>query len=434
MGGAGASAEYTLEIIRQLLAAAPSFVRAVKYADGPNLDAVARLRVSEPLTIFDSKQIFDSQPLFWDEELETGAGIATVHSSDTASSVFTSTISTAGKYTRQTFMRFNYQPGKGQQILMTGIIQRSGGGAGVQRRIGLFDDDNGLFFEDNAGTMRVIRRTSVTGSPVDDHVDQADWNLDKMDGNGPSGRTVDWSKTHIFVIDFEWLGVGRIRYGVFIDGRIDYVHEFLVANTLDKVHMSTPNLPLRIQMITTGSSPVATMEAICASVISEGGREDLGVLQYITTGGDEVALTNQDVIYAIVAIRLKSTHLGAQVDLITASLLEFAGSKNAEWLLIFNGSIAGSPTWLNKDNSALQFFLGVTANVVTGGDIIGGEMFVSAGGAPTKAGALAAQLKNARRLGAKIDGTPDTIVLAVRPLAGSSALTVEGSLTVRETP
>lgn len=403
-------------------------------ADGPNLDAFARQRISEPLTIFDSKQIFDKQPLFWDESLESGADIASAHSTDTASTVITSTINTAGTFTRQTFMRFSYQPGKSQEILMTGIIQRDAGGTGVQRRIGIFDDNDGLFFEDNAGTMQVVRRTSVTGSPVDVPVAQTDWNLDKMDGSGLSRRTLDWSKTQIFVLDFEWLGVGRVRFGVFIDGHIDYVHEFLVANTLDKVHMSTPNLPLRIQMITTGSSPASTLEAICASVISEGGREDLGVLQYITTGGAEVALTTENNIYAIVAIRLKSTHFGAQIDLITASLLEFAGSKNAEWLLIFNGSIAGSPTWLNKSNSALQFFLGVTANVVTGGDIIGGEMFVSAGGAPTKAGALAAQLKNARRLGAKIDGTADTIVLAVRPLAGSSSLTVEGSLTVRETP
>jgi len=46
-------------------------------------------------------------------------------------------------------MRFNYQPGKSQEILMTGILDRSGGGTGVQRRVGCFDDDNGLFFEDD---------------------------------------------------------------------------------------------------------------------------------------------------------------------------------------------------------------------------------------------------------------------------------------------
>lgn len=402
-------------------------------ADGPQLDAFARLRISEPLTIFDSKQIFDNQPLFWDESLESGADIAAAHSINTASTVITSTINTAGKFTRQTFMRFTYQPGKSQQILMTGIIQRDAGGTGVQRRIGLFDDDNGLFFEDNAGTMRVVRRSSVTGSPVDTPVDQADWNLDPMDGSGASHHTLDWTLTQIFVLDFEWLGVGRVRFGIFIAGHIDYVHEFLVANALDKVYMSTPNLPLRIQMITTGSSPASTLEAICASVIAEGGREDLGVLQYITSGTTEVALTTEDVIYAILGIRLKSTHLAAQVDLIAGSLLESAGSKNGEWLLLFNPTIAGSPSWAAKTNSALETFIGATANTITGGAIVSGGFFVSAGGA-TKAGASTAELKNARRLGAAIDGTPDELVLAVRGVAGSSALVVSGSVTVRETP
>ena len=108
----------------------------IKAQDSFSIDAFGRWRTSDPLTLFDSKQIFDNQPLFWDESLESGGGISSSHSVNTASTVITSTDSTAGKFTRQTFMRFNYQSGKSQQIMMTGVLDRSGGGTGVQRRIG----------------------------------------------------------------------------------------------------------------------------------------------------------------------------------------------------------------------------------------------------------------------------------------------------------
>ena len=92
--------------------------------DSPGVDAFGRWRVSSPFAEFESKQIFDNQPLFWDEKLESGADITSAHSTATASTVITSTNAVAGKFTRQTFMRFNYQPGNGQLVYMTGVLDR----------------------------------------------------------------------------------------------------------------------------------------------------------------------------------------------------------------------------------------------------------------------------------------------------------------------
>lgn len=407
-----------------------TYLGSVRFADSPNLDAFARLRVSEPLTVFDSKQIFDNQPLFWDESLESGAGITAAHSSDTASTVITSTVTTAGKFTRQTFMRFNYQPGKSQLIMMTGILDRSGGGTGVQRRLGLFDDNNGIFFEDDEGAVKVVRRTFVTGSAVDNKVTQASWSLDPLDGTGPSAVTADWTKTQLFVIDFEWLATGRVRIGIIVDGVIHYVHEFLSANVLDKVYMSTPNLPLRYQIITTGASPASTMECICGTIISEGGVSDLGVLRYKSTEGTHVDANTENTVYAIMGMRLKATHLGATISPVSISIAEHQGNKVLEWLLVFNGTVAGPPTWANETDSAVQTFTGATANTVTGGMIITGGHFNSA----NKGGAGSAELKDALRLGAAIDGTVDELVLAIRPIGGSINLDVEASVSWREIP
>ncbi len=407
-----------------------TFNNTIRYENTTNLDAFARLRVSNPRTLFESKQIYDNQPLFWDEELETGAGIASVHTVDTASTVITSTLNTAGKFTRQTFRRFNYSPGKSQLIMMTGLLNRSGGGTGVQRRIGIFDDDNGLFFEDDEGTIKVVRRTNVTGTPADNKVAQSSWNLDKMDGAGSSGITIDWTKGQLFFIDFEWLAIGRARMCLIVGGSIIPVHQFLAANVLDKVYMSTPNLPLRFQIITTGSSPVSTMEAICASVISEGGETSVGVLRYISTDGTHLATTTENTAYALIGIRLKSTHLGSSIEIINTSIAEHAGSKNLEWFYVLNPTIGGSPSWSAETNSGIETFKGVAANTITGGTVQTGGYFST----DKKGGSEGGAIPNELILGAKIDGTVDELVLAVRPVGGSSVVNVEGSITWREQP
>jgi len=48
----------------------------------PNTDAFARLRISSPETIFDSKQLGDKQPLFWDDQVISGDGVAPTSNSD----------------------------------------------------------------------------------------------------------------------------------------------------------------------------------------------------------------------------------------------------------------------------------------------------------------------------------------------------------------
>lgn len=51
------------------------------------LDAFGRDRVSAPETIFDSQQIVDSQPLFWDDAAISGGGTASTFLTDKAASL-----------------------------------------------------------------------------------------------------------------------------------------------------------------------------------------------------------------------------------------------------------------------------------------------------------------------------------------------------------
>ena len=86
-------------------------------------------------------------------------------------------------------------------------------------------------------------------------------------------------------------------------------------------------------------------------------------------------------------------------------------------------------TYGAEANSAVESATGATANVVTGGIQIDGGFASSAQkGGTTTAGAI----RNARRLGAAVDGTVDELVLAVQPIGGSSAIDIEGGIGWRE--
>ena len=405
--------------------------------DGPNFDAFARLRVSNPETIFDSKQIHDNQPLFWDDQLISGSGGGTGWNQYTASSLMFVSATTACLRARQTYRRFNYQAGKSQMILLTGTIGADGGGAGITRSMGLFDENNGIFVRDNEGVVEFVIRSSyaninypASGSPTENAVIQSNWNIDKFDGTGQSGITLDKTKSQILFIDMEWLGVGRIRIGFVINGIPYYCHEFVHSNIEEGVYMSTPNLPLRYEVENDGTGALSTIEHICSTVISEGGTQDVGITRYASNLTNKIQGDNSGVIYALVGLRLKAVNLDGVIDLINVSMIT-EGTNDYEWFLIFNPTVAGTPVWTSETNSVVQWGHGdyvatPSDTTVTNGTIITGG-FVKGG---KESGSDTFDLDTKQKIGSLIDGAPDEVWLCVMPNGGNNDF--HGSITWKE--
>jgi len=240
----------------------------IDFQDTNSLGAFGRLRMSAPFGIFDNKNVLSKNETLW-SELTNGTSSITHLINE--SSVQLEAGTEADAYAiRQSLKYCAYVPGKSQVIFMTGVL----GAPKVNNvtRIGYFDDDDGLFFEQSESGLGVVLRTSTSGSPVDTRIDQANWSVDPMDGTGPSGVTLDPTKTQIFVIDFQWLGVGRIRFSLDIDGILYKVHEINNANLQTEVYMKTPTLPVRYETRNTGITASPTiLKEICCSVASEGG-------------------------------------------------------------------------------------------------------------------------------------------------------------------
>jgi hypothetical protein len=385
------------------------------------LDAFGRLRISEPQTIFDSKQLNDSQPLFWDDAVLSGAGTSSTFNTNQSSTTIAVGVTTAGSRARQTFRSFNYQPGKSTQIFMTFVMGANA--AGITRRVGQFSTNNGMYFELAGSTKNIVTRTYTSGSPVNTAVAQSSWNLDKLDGSGaaggnPSGYTLDLTKTQILCIDYEWLGVGSQRFGFVIDGKLIYVHQVNNANSLTLVYMQTPNLPLRYEITNDGSGAAAGLTHICATVIVEGGRDETGILKSVDRGTTALTTLNDSDLYPLIALRLKSTHLGATVVPKSMSLI-CTSTAAYRWAFLLNPTITGTAlSFTGITNSPVEADVARTnATKVTAAT---GTQLTSGYGQASAEGALTVDLKSDLSMGSSIAGTADILVLAVQRLTGTT--------------
>jgi len=272
------------------------------------VDAFGRLRVSQPFTLFDSQNRYQKDPQF----SESTANGASITYDSNASTVLLSADTTSGsKAVRQSYRVFPYQPGKSLEVFATFVMNTAK--TNLRQRVGYFNTDNGVFFQQNNSTLSFVLRTATSGTPSDARtVDQADWNGDKLDGTGLSGITLDVTKAQILYMDFEWLGVGSVRCGFVIDGKLIICHTFNNANDLDKVYMTTAILPVRYEIESTAATATgSTMKQICSTVISEGGYQQKAALTWARRTTTLTGVTTS--FKPIVSIQLKSTALGAVV-------------------------------------------------------------------------------------------------------------------------
>lgn len=251
-----------------------------------NQDAFDRLRISVPNTLFEIMHTYDKNPYMIDE-ITSGTG-ASNHNS-TNSYVQMTVTAANDKVVRQTFEYLPYQNGKSRLMIFSAVMETHGGVAGVICRIGTFDSStdktvnsgsgNGLFFELNGTTMKCVIRNNNT----DMSESQSAWNFDKFNGNGPSRLTVnDYSKAMIYAIDQEWLGIGRVRFGFFINGKFHVGHVFnhsgigLPTSTGVIVpYTKTAKLPIRYE-ISNNTTASGEMRMICSTVLSECGYNPAG--------------------------------------------------------------------------------------------------------------------------------------------------------------
>jgi hypothetical protein len=395
--------------------------------NSPSQTAFGNLRVANPLTIFDSQNQFNKSPFLWEDVL-TGSGTTTHLPNESTVKLDVTTVS-GDKVVRQTHAYHRYQPGKSQLTYMTcvpGAIK-----ANTRQRWGYFDAQNGVFWEQDGTNLKVVERTFTGGSASDANaVNQSSWNLDKLDGTGPSGVTLDTTKANIFTIDIQWLGVGRVRMGITDTlGQVIYCHEFRNANSFTTVYMTTANLPLRFELENTGTAASGTtLRQICASVTSEGGFEvDRGYPFGASNGITTIAVTTRRPVLSIrPRLTLNSiTNRSIQIARIVAAVRAITNDAFVE--IVYGGlpsriSLTGA-SWVNVDTNNSRVEYDVSATAISGGTVVADFFAVTGGGSGANTSAATALRDIAERIALTLDvagTTQDILSVVVTSFTGTS--------------
>lgn len=332
---------------------------------GTSVDAFGRLRTSQPFTLFDSTHRYRDNNLWATSNtanttvvFSANEGVVNLNVDTTANS----------EIIRETTKVFSYQPGKSLVVFHTFVFAPPQ--TNLRQRAGYFGANNGMYLEQTDSTISFVERSSVTGTLVETRVNQADWNSDKLDGTGPSGKILDLSKAQIMWMDIEWLGLGSVRMGFVINGELILCHTFHHANLVTTTYITTASLPLRQEIKNTGvTANNSTQKQICSSVISEGGYQLNGLQQAVgNTIGTPTDLTSAGTYYNLISLRLKATHLDAIVILSALSLLGITNNAIYNWQVRASATTTGG-SWVSAGtNSAVEYKLdGAT---VTGGRIL----------------------------------------------------------------
>jgi len=236
---------------------------------------------------------------------------------------------------------FRYNSGSNNIVATTGSMEITSkvtiaGWHGAVIRAGLFDDQNGMFWEYTGSVLSVVRRygtqqmtgtiainansntitgtntrftqqarigdkivirgmthyvsqvvsdTSMSVSPdyrgvtnvsgvkasvmQESRVTQANFNIDKLDGTGPSGFIFDATKMQMVGLQYTWYGAGFIDFMVRgSDGNWVYAHRMKNNNVNYEAHMRSGNLPVRYSIDNDGSPSLCYLTADLNSVAS----------------------------------------------------------------------------------------------------------------------------------------------------------------------
>lgn len=205
----------------------------------------------------------------------TGGGVAAIE--DQNMLVLRSGAAAGGSIRVESVDPLQYIPGYEAQAYFTAVMSRPTGAGYV--RAGVYDDNDGFRIEMRAAGFFFIRRHGGVDADV---IAQSAFNQDRLDGQGPSGMTLNPSDMNgnIFLIRYGFLGFAPISLMILgADGAIYPVHTIKYPNTSKVTHIQNTYLPARAEV-----SNGATAENVFIKI---------GSINLAVVDGEEAKATNR---------------------------------------------------------------------------------------------------------------------------------------------
>lgn len=323
------------------------------------------IRVAEPTVIGDLINTYGFNSVEWDRRLVGSA--TSSFDADLSANIIRVTGSASGSSAcLRTNTYFRYRAGQDLRLKQTVHVS---GGVHVSQSIdwGFFDDSDGIMWRRSSGTTKIVVRSSTTGTPTETSVEQASWNVDRMDGSGSSLVALDTSLQNIYETDFQWLGAGSIRS--FVNGHLVNVIEN--SNLRARPYMRTARLPLSYEVKNYGVADSGSLHQVCASVEIVG-RDSAPSRETFGTANDadiNVTTTGRP----IMSIRPAASFMGEtnRTTVLPALLnlsVESSVPSRVAFRVIVNGTLTSASFGAPYSDSSIE--RDVSATAVTGGLLI----------------------------------------------------------------
>lgn len=398
---------------------------------GTNLDSFSRIRVSTPGYRFDGQFTYQLNNDMWDYKLAAGGTVA--YDSAFRAVSLSCTNQTSSSAVLQSHYNIPYTPGRGQLAFMT-FLSGTNLNTGVSHRIGLYDEINqyGIYLEQTGtGTNIVLNPGSgITGTYPIQTIPQSQWNIDTLTSGtlNPSGKQLNMSKVQIFLIQFQALYVGRVVCGFDIDGQIVPVHQFLHANNITSPYIQQANLPVHYSIRNTGTNTTGSFRAICASVMSEGGRdlEDLPGRSFTAANG--VTTIGATARRPILSIQCSgSLNAVAQNAVVVPTHVSVNAQSNIAYVEVVRNGTLTNASFTAVDAAGSVMNRDVAATAITGGTVVAAFYVAGAGGAGPATSNEERTLSDKiamcySHLGSTGTAAGDTLSVVVTPFTGTSTV------------
>lgn len=326
----------------------------------------ARTKVSNSETYMFSNTTYDIQATEWDYSTANGATV--VYNTTSGGTELTVAAQAGSEAIMETRRVVPYMPGRTSE--MTIAVQFGPELEGVRRRIGAFDENDGIFFEQDGVDYYCVIRSSTSGAPVERRIHRDNWTDDHFDGTDSHGLVADPTKIQLMTIEWDWYGAGDVIFSFTMEGYKHTVHREHNANRIVGAWMRHPTNPVRIEITNTDGVGTHTMTKYGMSAGFEGHTTNIGRAGSITSPVGGMRLTAAGTYYPVVAIKLKDTRLKSVV-IPTALSVASLDQSIVYWRLLSipDDTYLTGGTWVDySTDSYVQYNL--TATGYTDGAII----------------------------------------------------------------
>ena len=223
---------------------------------------------------------------------------------------------------------------------------------------------NGTFNATSTTTITFTNTAIQTGVPQTERwTFQEDFNLDKLDGTGYSGVTLDPSKLNVYQINFRWLGAGEVRYAIEnpTNGDIMFFHKEHYANRYQFPHLDNPSLKIGYVAANLGSPTSGVVTCTGGSFLGAvEGIVERTRLPYSATATRTDSMNNPGSLYHLVSVKNKLVYQN-KVNTRDLIISRLTGSVNttggpAIIYLYFNPTLTNYLRWTTQSDFNASLF------------------------------------------------------------------------------